>query len=141
MFRRILFVTDGSYEAQNAGDYAAALAIRFHGKVTILHAYTQPGGRQGSYPFPNVDAYATQQEAETLVAQAAERMRNHGVPDVSVEVIQGQPVHVILGYAETNQPDVIVMGARGVGTWQGLLLGSTSMSVVQRSQVPVLVVK
>jgi nucleotide-binding universal stress UspA family protein len=60
---------------------------------------------------------------------------------VVTEVVQGQPVHVILGVAESSQVDMIVMGARGVSTWQGLLIGSTSMSVVQRAQAPVLVVK
>jgi nucleotide-binding universal stress UspA family protein len=141
MFRHILYATDGSFSAEHAGDYAASLAVRFHSKVTVLYAFNQLPVPPVGYTFPNVDAYASQKDAEALVKGTAERMRNLGVPEVETEVIQGQPVHVILGLAETLKPDVIVMGARGVGTWQGLLLGSTSMSVVQRAQVPVLVVK
>ena len=141
MFRQILFATDGSFASEHAGDYAASLAIRFHSKIVVLHAFNQLVVPPVGYSFPNVDAYASYQDAEKLVQRTAERMRNHGVEDVEVQVVQGQAVHVILGVAETMKPDVIVMGARGVGTWQGLLLGSTSMSVVQRAQVPVLVVK
>lgn len=68
-------------------------------------------------------------------------MRDHGVEVVQTDVVQGQPAHVILGVVESIKPDVIVLGARGMSTWQGLLLGSTSMAVVQRAEVPVLVVK
>lgn len=141
MFRHILFATDGSFNAERAGDYAASLAVRFHAKVTVLHAYTQLSVPTAGYRFPNVDASASQKDAEDLAKQMAERMRNHGVPEVEYEVIQGQPAHVILGFAETHKPDVIVVGARGLGTWQGLILGSTSMTIVQRALIPVLVVK
>jgi nucleotide-binding universal stress UspA family protein len=141
MFRYILYATDGSFGAERAGDYAASLAVRFHAKVIVLHAFNQLTVPPAGYNFPNADAYANPEDAEALVKKAAERLHNHGVKEVEFEVIQGQAVHVILGVAETSKPDVIVMGARGVSTWQGLLLGSTSMSVVQRAQIPVLVVK
>lgn len=141
MFRHILFATDGSFAAERAADYTAALAVRFHAKVTVLHAYNALLNPPAGYTFPNIDSYARSQDADALVKNTAERLRNHGAQEVETTVIQGQPVHVILGIAETINPDVIVMGARGVSTWQGILLGSTSMSVVQRAQVPVLVVK
>jgi len=141
MFQHILFATDGSFPAERAADYAAGLAIRFHAKVTVLHAYTPITIPMSSYTFPNADAFADDSDAQALVKQVAGRLRDHGVPDVETQVIQGQPAHVILGVAESIQPDVIVMGARGVSTWQGLLRGSTSISVVQRAQIPVLVVK
>ncbi|MER3458879.1 MAG: universal stress protein, partial [Chloroflexota bacterium] len=43
--------------------------------------------------------------------------------------------------AEVRKPDLIVVGARGLGTWRGLILGSVSMAVTQRAECPVLVVK
>lgn len=141
MFQHILFATDGSFAAERAADYAAALAVRFHAKVTVLHAFTPITIPLSSYMFPNVDAFANESDAQALVQQAASRLRDHGVQDVDTQAVQGHAAHVILGVAESIQPDVIVMGARGVSTWQGLLLGSTSMSVVQRAQIPVLVVK
>jgi nucleotide-binding universal stress UspA family protein len=141
MFRHILFATDGSFEAERAADYAASLAMRFHSLVTVLHAFIGVAAPIAGYVFPNSNAHASQTDAENLVQETAERLRNLGVKDVHTEVKEGQPVHVILGVAETLQPDLIVLGARGVSTWQGLQLGSTSMSVVQRAEVPVLVVK
>jgi nucleotide-binding universal stress UspA family protein len=109
--------------------------------VTVLHAYHALPASPPAYTFPNIGAFAQKADADALVQQTAERLRNHGVQKVETEVLQGQPVHVILGVAETIKPDVIILGARGVSTWQGSLLGSTSMAVVQRAEVPVLVVK
>jgi len=141
MFRHILFATDGSFGAERAADYAAALAIRFHSKVTILLAFNPVCGPRTGDSFPNADAFTNQKDAEALVLNTSERMRDHGVEDIQTEVVQGQPANVILGMVESIEPDVIVIGARGVSTWQGLLLGSTSMAVVQRANIPVLVVK
>jgi len=60
---------------------------------------------------------------------------------VETEVIEGPAVNAIIGVAETRKPDIIVIGARGLSTWQGLLMGSVSLSVTQRAECPVLVVK
>lgn len=141
MFRHILFATDGSFSADRAADYVAALAVRFHSRVTVLHAYSELAAPPAGYTFPSVDAHARAQDVEALVQRIADQLRDHGVEDVEVEIVQGQPAHVILGAAESVEPDLIVIGARGVSTWQGMLLGSTSLSVVQRAQTPVLVVK
>jgi nucleotide-binding universal stress UspA family protein len=141
MFQHILLATDGSFGAERAADYAAALAVRFRSKISILHAFNPVSGSQADYSFPNVDAFANQQDADELVQRTAKRMQNHGVEEVETKVVQGQPAHVILGVAESLEPDIIIIGARGVSTWQGLPLGSTSMVVVQRAEVPVLVVK
>ena len=141
MIRHILFATDGSFAAERAGDYVASIAMRFHAKVTILHAFMHVQVPLASYSFPNIDSYASQKDAEVLTEKAAERMRNLGVFEVETEVISGQPTSVILGVAETIKPDLIILGARGLSTWQGLLMGSVSTSVVQRAESPVLIVK
>jgi nucleotide-binding universal stress UspA family protein len=76
-----------------------------------------------------------------VVERAAERLRTLGVSEVETDLVEGPPANVILGVAETRQPDLIVIGARGLSTWQGMLMGSVSMAVTQRTERPVLVVK
>ena len=141
MIQHILFATDGSFSAERAGDYVASIAIRFHAKVTVLHAFVNMPIPMASSSTVNVDPYSNQKDAERLTERTAERLRNLGVAQVETEVISGQPTSVILGVAETVKPDMIILGARGLSTWQGLLLGSVSISVVQRAEIPVLVVK
>ena len=141
MIRHILFATDGSMAADRAGDYVASIAMRFHAKVTILHAFLVMPVSMANLTIPSVSAYTVQKDAEDLAEKTADRLRNLGVQEVVTEVIAGQPANVILGVAESIQPDMIILGARGLSTWKGLLLGSVSTSVVQRAEIPVLVVK
>ena len=140
MIQNILLATDGSAAAERAADYAASLAIRFLGKVTVLHAYTPVPGHLGE-PNYNRALYENLDEARSVVERAAERLRALGVSEVETDLVEGPPANVILGVAETRQPDLIVIGARGLSTWQGMLMGSVSMAVTQRTERPVLVVK
>lgn len=129
MFQHILFATDGSFGAERATDHTVALAVQFHTKMTVLHAFKTIT----TYTFPNVDAYAIHQDAVGLVEHTAKWLRDQGIAEVATEVVPGQPAHAILSLAETRKSDAIVMGARGISTWQGLLLGSTNLPVVQRA--------
>jgi nucleotide-binding universal stress UspA family protein len=53
----------------------------------------------------------------------------------------GSPAEQILKFACTQEPDLIVMGSRGMGTFKSLLLGSVSEQVAEHATVPVLVVR
>jgi nucleotide-binding universal stress UspA family protein len=140
MIENILLATDGSRPAKQAAEFAASLALRFRAKVTVLHAYTPVPAYLGEPNFSRA-LYETLDEAEALVEDAAGRLQDMGVSDVESEVIEGPAANAILGVAETRKPGLIVIGARGLSTWQGLLMGSVSMSVTQRAECPVLVVK
>lgn len=140
MFQKILLATDGSPAAERAADYAASIALRFLSKVAIIHAYTPLPGHSGE-PNYNRSLYEDLEEAQSVVEKAAGRLRDLGVSEVETDLVEGPPANVILGAAETRQPDLIVMGARGLSTWQGMLMGSVSLAVTQRTVHPVLIVK
>ena len=53
----------------------------------------------------------------------------------------GSPPVVILDFIAEHNPDLVVMGSRGLGLVKGVLLGSVSQYVVEQSKCPVLVVK
>ncbi len=55
-------------------------------------------------------------------------------------VEEGQPVRTILEFAEKSNYDLIVIGSRGLSGVKEFL-GSVSHGVVQRSKIPVLIVK
>lgn len=50
-----------------------------------------------------------------------------------------RPAHGMLVAAEECHADLIVIGSRGVGAWDGWTMGSVSRAVVANAQVPVLV--
>lgn len=53
----------------------------------------------------------------------------------------GDPAEMIVRFAVEKHYDQIVMGPRGKGNIQGLLLGSVTNKVMQLSSIPVLLVK
>ncbi|MCS6847459.1 MAG: universal stress protein [Anaerolineae bacterium] len=140
MIKHILLATDGSAAAERAADMAASLAMRYDAKLTVVHAYHPVPIFLGE---PNY-SQAVERVLEggtKLLESVAKRLRELGVKDVATELIEGYATDVILGLVETRKPDLVVIGSRGLGTWQGAFLGSVSMSVTQRADCPVLVVK
>jgi nucleotide-binding universal stress UspA family protein len=140
MIENILLATDGSRPARQAAEFAASLALRFRAKVTVLHAYTPVPADLGEQNYSRA-FYESPDQAKALAEDTAGRLHDMGVVGVETEVIEGPAANVVLGIAETRKPDILVIGARGLSTWQGLLMGSVSLSVTQRAECPVLVVK
>jgi nucleotide-binding universal stress UspA family protein len=140
MINSILLATDGSVTSERAAEFAASLARRFHAKVVVLHAYTPVPGNCEQQNFHR-SLYETPEEALCLVENVARRLLDLGANQIETDVIEGPAANVIIGAAESYTPDMIVIGARGTSTWQGMLLGSVSMLVSQRADCPVLIVK
>jgi len=53
----------------------------------------------------------------------------------------GDPAEMIVRFATEQKYDQIVMGPRGMGNIEGLLLGSVTNKVMQSATIPVLLVK
>ena len=140
MIENILLATDRSSPAKHAAEFAASLALRFRVSVTVLHAYTPVPAYLGEPNYSQV-FYESLNGAKALAEDTPSRLHDMGIAEVETEVIEGPAANAVLGVAETRKPDIIVMGARGLSTWQGLLMGSVSLSVTQRAECPVLVVK
>ena len=61
--------------------------------------------------------------------------------EVAYEVVEGDPVDVILELARVRDVDLIVVGSRGLGAVRGLVLGSVSNAILHQADRPVLVAK
>ncbi|MCS7056587.1 MAG: universal stress protein [Thermoflexales bacterium] len=140
MIKHILLATDGSAAAERAADMAASLAMRYDAKLTVVHAYHPIPIFLGEPNYSQAVERALESGTK-LVQGVANRLRELGVKEVIAELVEGAATDVILAMVETRNPDLVVVGSRGLGTWQGAFLGSVSMSVTQRAPCPVLVVK
>jgi nucleotide-binding universal stress UspA family protein len=60
---------------------------------------------------------------------------------ISSEIIQGAPRQAIVEEAERWGADLIVIGSRGLGAWNRLLLGSVSSAVVHHAKCSVEIVR
>ena len=125
MISLVLVAVDGSEHGGKAIDLAGDLAGRYGAKVVLLHALARA-------------AYADVGEADfiraagnELLRRAEDRAKRAGAPHVAAILDTGDPATRIVQQAEAHTADMIVMGRRGLGDLEGLLLGSVSHEVAQ----------
>ena len=75
-----------------------------------------------------------------MTLQVLAKVRETGLT-ADMNVLQGPAPDAILRVAETEGYDLIVMGSRGLGQFQGLLIGSVSDRVMHHAKIPVLIVR
>lgn len=139
MFKRIIYATDGSEHAYKALSYARDIA-RLHGsELIVVHAYPALADLKSFGDYDDVIAHRTAQGLEIL-NEAAKELENDGVK-VEKELLEGPMAEAILRTAEVREADLIILGARGRSSFEGLLLGSVSQKVIQHAACPVLVVR
>jgi nucleotide-binding universal stress UspA family protein len=78
--------------------------------------------------------------AERECAAAAETVRGRDLV-VNVNVQTGRPADVIVRESQETDSDLVVVGARGLGAIERLLLGSVSEFVLRHARCPVLIVR
>jgi nucleotide-binding universal stress UspA family protein len=143
---RVLVATDGSPSAEMAVDFVAGLAWPEGSEIRVAEAI-ETGTAIFGGPWPAIAVVQAEElEAELQrtagdnVNRARDRLQGPG-REVAVEVLRGRPATAIIEAAKTFRADVIVLGSRGHGTIESMLLGSVSAEVVDHATVPVLVAR
>lgn len=134
---RIVVGIDSSADSARALRWALEEAALREAKVELVHAYPTPE----LVALPAIVTMPTDDElragAEQIVDQALEEVGGPGEVSVSTTVRPGGSARVLCEVAEGA--DLLVVGARGLGGFRGLLLGSVSQQVVAHSPCPVLI--
>jgi len=136
---------DGSRAAGAALDLAAGLAQAWAAPLHVVSAWQAPAREPWSLAFDGgealtqVAALAMEAAAED-VQRAVEHVRDT-VPglDVTGRTVEGAAADVLV--EASAGAGVVVVGSRGHGGFAGLVLGSVSHAVVQRTVSPVAVVR
>jgi nucleotide-binding universal stress UspA family protein len=137
-FTNILVAYDGSEHSRKALDLAVKVVQCSHGKLTILYAFDKVPLILGDDETQRFIERAMSKGRERL-AEATLFLRNTGV-EFSTSSVEGPAAEAILRVAAVEGCDLIVMGSRGLGMVQGLLLGSVSYRVLHHATIPVLLV-
>jgi len=145
-FEHILLAADGSESADRATLAAVGMAQAFNTSLQALHVL-EPFSFS---PFLSDDDYAVliDQDPETL----ARHYRTHLRDSIGTVVTEanicckltqerGEAGDTIVGFANENRSDLIVMGSRGLGGFDRMLLGSVSTYVPHPAPCPVLIVR
>ena len=76
-----------------------------------------------------------------LLDQAEKRLRDLGTQNVNKRLEEGDAVETILATVDDLQPNLVVMGSRGLSDLKGLLIGSVSHKVSQLAACSCVTVK
>ena len=126
MYERIVVPLDGSELAEGALPYAEGLARRLHGEVILLTA-CMPGE-------------VIERPLRAYLEKRVDELQSLGVK-ASPLIVQGHAANEILDFSEKNDIGLIIIsthGRTGISMWP---LGSIANKVLQRSQIPVLLIR
>jgi nucleotide-binding universal stress UspA family protein len=129
---RVVVGTDGSPEAASAVDFAADRAAAASATLEVV---TSTGGHQ----VKDVEERQLRSMAERIATAAAHEARNTR-PQLAVTTrVEDCPAEVTLVEASTDAA-LVVVGTRGRGAFEGMLLGSVSHAVIHGARCAVAVV-
>ncbi|ADU51933.1 UspA domain-containing protein [Thermaerobacter marianensis DSM 12885] len=147
MMQRILIAADGAADALRLARTVRELIPEGGGaQVTVLQVLAPPVPPALSTPLaPPLTAgddllVLGEANARRELEPARDELRQAGFR-AEVDVATGLPGEEICRYAEQGGYQLIVMGRRGLGRLQEVLLGSVSEYVLRHTRLPVLVVQ
>ncbi|MGQ9461370.1 MAG: universal stress protein [Candidatus Bathyarchaeaceae archaeon] len=139
MFKKILVPLDGSEHSTKALKMAIQIALKFDGKITLIHVYSIGGLAISPQPVHEF-VQAIRKIGASILADGEKRVKAEGV-QVETLLKEGHAVEEIIKTCKEGKFDLVVMGARGLSRIKEMLLGSVSDGVTRHAHCPVLVVK
>jgi nucleotide-binding universal stress UspA family protein len=124
---------DGSEGAQRALEWAADEARMRGARLRAVSVWSYLDQAGGSF-----DPSYGEDDARRLLDGAVDALGDAGGIDIERLTVCDLPSRGLLDAA--GDAELVVVGARGRGGFQGLLLGSVSQQVVQHAPCPVVIV-
>ncbi len=144
MFSKILVPLDGSTFSETVLPHANALAQATGAQVILLRVIPTPIHNlvfaNSSMPLEPNPEY----DARTIAEGYLQRTRAEyftGADNVQAEVSGGATADVILEFAAGQDVDLIAMTTHGRSGISRVMLGSVAEEIMQRSHLPVLLVR
>ena len=147
---RLVLGYDDSIHARHAVDLLASLQPPPQGRVTVLNVVDTMRVPTQVHLTAETRAIVREEvdringrrmtKARRLTESAAAKLAVAGW-NAGAKVTMGAPLWELLGEAYRSRADVLVVGARGVSGMTRLVLGSVAEAALNRSTVPVLIVR
>jgi len=131
--RKILVPLDGSKNSIKSLETAMHLAKEHDATIIVIHVIHLPSEKK--YKQSELEEVPPE-----FILKAKKLAQKNGVPFQS-RILKGDPAHVIVEYSRTHSVDLIVIGARGLSAFKRIFLGSVSHYVMQKANMPIVLVK
>ena len=139
-FKKILLPVDNSKSSKVAMKNALMLSTTMDASILLLYVTgAVPSFITGKLREDTVKA---QREESDLILTPYREFLNGNKANYREMIAQGiNAWDTICQVSRDEECDVIVMGSRGLGDWEGAMLGSVTHRVLAKVNIPVLVVR
>ena len=147
MYNKLCVAVDGSESSLNAVKTAARLAASLDAEMVVFHVIRNMKVPNELKRFVKKAALekvrqdALEEVGKEIVDHALAVVAQQGIARCSADILQGDPARSIVAGANKHRCDLIVVGTRGLGQMEGILMGSISRKITDISDISVLVVK
>jgi len=145
MYGKILVPVDGSETSACGLDEAIKIARKLGSRIRLVHIVNELifAGGDGAGIYASDLIVSLRHSGKSLLAQAAARVRRHGVEadSVMIESMGASAADFIVEQARLWSADLIVMGTHGRRGLVRVAMGSDAECVVRIASVPVLLVR
>src|ERR687896_740088 len=133
---KILLPTDGSDDAVRAAEAASDLAKRSGSELHVDHVWHDVRGFAHDFVKREL-----KRQGQEILDEQVERIRASGGDVAKAYLRKGRTSNEVIALCKEIDAGLLVVGSRGLGTVQRILMGSQSEEIVHHAQVPVLVLR
>ena len=133
---------DGSDGSRRAAEHAAAIARHWRAKLLLVTVVRTPEGWWGiggAPPSPEALSAALIEGQQKILTEIEQHLDLEGVDHETIEEL-GDPVSRLVDVCEQNDADLLVIGRRGAGLAERIILGSVADRLCHLATCPVLVI-
>ena len=147
--KKILVAYDGSAQSKEALDWAIDLSLMTKAQVMVVKVIEMMSLREmtdlyegGAHADLLVSKIEEIQKADQkLLEEAITAVGQRKGVAITTALLHGNVAAAIIEFSKENAADLIVVGTKGHGVLEELLMGSVTRNLVSLSRIPVLVVK
>ncbi|PNU18555.1 universal stress protein [Geothermobacter hydrogeniphilus] len=142
-FKKILFATDFSTNAEYAFDVAVTLATKLRAKIIMVHVVPKPVDLRSFY-VPHISFDHLQQQVKREATAAMNKFIDDNAENFDnfeIKILFGSPYEEIMKKADEEKVSLIVLGKHGHRETEHFFFGTTADRVVKMATQPVMVVR
>ncbi|EPE62237.1 universal stress family protein [Exiguobacterium sp. S17] len=135
---KIFLAADGSDHSRRALTKAIQLAKASDASIDIVHVVSAKESKEAA--LNSTGKIDLEAKRKRMMQPLFDTIEAEGITYEYVE-LRGEPDVELVKYANRDPFEYVVVGSRGLNTFQEFVLGSVSHKLAKRAQAPVIIVK
>lgn len=135
-YGRITAGVDRSPYSRKALGWAFDEAVRTEADLRVIHIWQPDDAKDPGLGKADWQAYMASARSQ-IEAAVADQQAKHPSVKVQTELVDGNPTRTLVD--KSHDSDMVVIGARGIGGFEGLTLGRVAVDLLSHATSPVLI--